>query len=301
MSLQVIVVTDKDPEALRRINAQMRRIDLICKLLGPLFIALINGASTEIAIIVNFVMNLASVVIEYFAIARVYYEVPKLQDPKRQMPLLEERRRSRRQEGESWLVHNFRHLRKVVAKSLTDFHFYFHHHAFLPSFAGALLYLTVLNFGGQMVTYLLSSGYTSIQVGIARTFSVAFEVLATWVAPWLMGRLGPIRGGLWLSSWQVATLIAGVSVFWALEKKPIISASGLVVGTIFSRLGLRGFDLCVQVIVQEVRGCYPFLPWTYSEAVNLPGRKSKPNLEAPSPQSKQRGKTPLNFCHLLQL
>ncbi len=49
----------------------MRRIDLICKLIGPLFIALINGVSTEVAIIVNFSMNVASVVVEYTNIARV--------------------------------------------------------------------------------------------------------------------------------------------------------------------------------------------------------------------------------------
>jgi hypothetical protein len=49
----------------------MRRIDLMCKLIAPLFIALIDGISTELAIIVNFTMNVASVVVEYFAIARV--------------------------------------------------------------------------------------------------------------------------------------------------------------------------------------------------------------------------------------
>ena len=49
----------------------MRRIDLTCKLIAPLFIALIDGISTELAIIVNFAMNVASVVVEYFAIARV--------------------------------------------------------------------------------------------------------------------------------------------------------------------------------------------------------------------------------------
>jgi solute carrier family 40 (iron-regulated transporter), member 1 len=49
----------------------MRRIDLICKLLGPLFIALVDGISTEVAIIVNFGMNVLSVGIEYFAIAKV--------------------------------------------------------------------------------------------------------------------------------------------------------------------------------------------------------------------------------------
>lgn len=49
----------------------MRRIDLTCKLVGPLFIALIDGVSTEIAILVNLGMNVASVVVEYFAIAKV--------------------------------------------------------------------------------------------------------------------------------------------------------------------------------------------------------------------------------------
>lgn len=49
----------------------MRRIDLICKLIGPLFIALVNGMSTEVAILVNLGMNVASVVVEYYAIAKV--------------------------------------------------------------------------------------------------------------------------------------------------------------------------------------------------------------------------------------
>jgi iron-regulated transporter 1 len=52
----------------------MRRIDLICKLAGPFVIALIDGISTEIAIVVNLGMNVASVVVEYYAIARVCHE-----------------------------------------------------------------------------------------------------------------------------------------------------------------------------------------------------------------------------------
>lgn len=52
-------------------NSQMRRIDLICKLIGPFFIAIIDGISTETAILVNLGMNCVSVIIEYFAIAKV--------------------------------------------------------------------------------------------------------------------------------------------------------------------------------------------------------------------------------------
>lgn len=55
---------------------------------------------------------------------------------------------------------------------------------------------------------------------------MAFEVLATWVAPWLMGQIGPVRAGLGLNGWQVTMLVAGIAVFWVFDDKPVISASG---------------------------------------------------------------------------
>jgi iron-regulated transporter 1 len=68
-----------------------------------------------------------------------------------------------------------------------------------------------------------------------------------------MGKIGPIRSGLWLIVWQMLFVGAGMAIFWACaEDRPIISASGIVGGTILSRLGLRGFDLSVQLIIQEV-------------------------------------------------
>ena len=53
------------------LNSQMRRIDLICKLIGPLFIALMNDISTKTAILVNLGMNVSSVIAEYFTVAQV--------------------------------------------------------------------------------------------------------------------------------------------------------------------------------------------------------------------------------------
>ncbi|EAQ89496.1 hypothetical protein CHGG_06115 [Chaetomium globosum CBS 148.51] len=190
----VVVVADQDHAALMTMNAQMRRIDLLCNLFGPLFIALLDGVSTKVAITANLVMNVTSVVLEYFAIARVYYEVPRLQQakvaPRREPTEIEP---ARVPESRSQLAQSWRRARGVFSKSARDFNFYFRHRAFLASISGALLYLTVLSFAGQMVTYLLSAGYTSNQVGITRTLSVFFEVLATWVAPWLMGRVGPFK------------------------------------------------------------------------------------------------------------
>jgi solute carrier family 40 (iron-regulated transporter), member 1 len=249
---QVVVVCQKDESALRTVNSQMRRIDLICKLLGPLFIALIDGASTETAIIINFTMNVASVPVEYFAIALVYYKVPELQHSKKK-PSQSSSEAESRQEPVGRLAHNWNHIKRTFNKFTADFDMYLHHRAFLPSIAGALLYLTVLSFAGQMVTYLLSVGYSATQISIARTLSVVFEVMATWIAPWLMGKIGPVRAGLWFSNWQVMMLVAGTVVFFAFyETNPVVSAIGLVGGTILSRVGLWGFDLCAQIIVQEV-------------------------------------------------
>jgi iron-regulated transporter 1 len=75
-----------------------------------------------------------------------------------------------------------------------------------------------------------------------------------------MGRIGPIRAGLWLASWQMICLVVGIAVFWEFAERPIVSASGLVGGTILSRIGLRGFDLCAQILVQEVSFPNTFRP-----------------------------------------
>lgn len=102
-----------------------------------------------------------------------------------------------------------------------------------------------------MVTYLLSAGYNSFHIGIARTVSVVAEISATWIAPVVMARIGPIRSGMWFLSWQMMALAGAASGFLGF-KSEILAATCLVCGTILSRAGLWGFDLSVQVIVQEV-------------------------------------------------
>jgi solute carrier family 40 (iron-regulated transporter), member 1 len=137
---------------------------------------------------------------------------------------------------------------------------YFHHPAFLPSMALSLLYFTVLNFAGQMVTYLLFVGYNSMHIVLARTLSVIFEVSSTWLSPIAMARLGTIRSGLWFINWQIICVAVATKLFWS-ASAPFIAASGMVAGVIASRIGLWGFDLCVQIIVQEVITLYFVLLW----------------------------------------
>lgn len=134
--------------------------------------------------------------------------------------------------------------------------FYFNHPAFLASFALSLLYFTVLSFSGQMITYLVSVGYLPFYVGIARVGSSLFEISATWAAPYLIKKIGVVRAGIWSLAWQMTCLAAALgwyfSNFEGLGTNSIFSASGLVVGVALSRVGLWGFDLCAQNLIQEV-------------------------------------------------
>ncbi|EIN12945.1 hypothetical protein PUNSTDRAFT_82439 [Punctularia strigosozonata HHB-11173 SS5] len=233
----VIVVAEASSCSLQTLNSQMRRIDLFCKLVGPLCIALLSGISIHVALLTTLILNIISVGMEYFAVAKVYDIVPALQQPKLIAAHVDgsEQRTVASRVG-------------ALGSSIVA---YVKHRDFLPSFALSLLYLTVLSFGGQMVTYLLSAGFTPTHIGLMRAVSVGFEMSATWLAPRAMRKVGPIRAGLWFVTWQAVCLVAALSWYRGSRLGPLSGALGLVVGVIFSRVGLWGFDLCVQIIVQE--------------------------------------------------
>lgn len=120
----------------------------------------------------------------------------------------------------------------------------------IASIAASILYLTVLSFSGSMVAYLLSIGYDSTYVGIARSAAIVSEISATWLAPALTNRIGLYRAGLWFINWQAACLVTGTAVFWW-ANDALVASHALVAGVIASRVGLWGFDLTTQVIIQE--------------------------------------------------
>jgi len=253
----VVVITEGNDEARRDLNARMRRIDLLCKLLGPLAISTVAISSTMVAIWATLVMNLAAVAFEYSFIGRVYDMVPPLRRNGERSPL--DSASMTHPQGNTSTERRFGSVMSQFLP-IESLPFYFSHPAFLPSFSLSLLYLTVLSFSGQMITYLMSVGYTPFHVGIARTVSTIFELSATWVGPRLMRRIGAIRGGIWSLSWQMIWLAVGIALLFTdvghsqTGVNSLISATGLAVGVALSRVGLWGYDLCAQNIIQEV-GC----------------------------------------------
>ncbi|SPO00604.1 related to iron transporter [Cephalotrichum gorgonifer] len=243
----VVVITEENEPARRALNARMRRIDLLCKLLGPLVISLVALSSTLIAIWVTLGMSGLSIVPEYLCIEKVYKGVPSL-CRRKQDSILPSGDRIRSP------IPGFKaSISRILP--ISSLPFYFSHSALLPSFSLALLYLTVLSFSGQMITFLISVGYSPLHIGIARTLSTIFELSATWIAPYLMRRIGMIRGGMWSISWQMIWLAGGVTLFvtdsQATVTRPIVSATVLAITVGLSRIGLWGYDLCAQNIIQD--------------------------------------------------
>ena len=244
----IIVVSDSLGVERQGLNSTMRRIDLICKLLAPLGIGLLDGYSTKLAIWIVFGQNAISVIVEYFAIAQVYSAIPELGLGKRRGHTTE----TPPSPGGTSIVPS-RSTRNAIKNNIRPWKDYFQNPAFLASFSLSLLYLTVLSFASQMTTYLLTLGFTSTHVSVMRLVAVILELSATCAAPLLMDRIGAVRSGLWFINEQLLSIMLAISFFAATTSQTHLKLAGLalVAGVALSRLGLWGFDLCVQYLVQE--------------------------------------------------
>lgn len=246
----IVVVSDSLGLERQELNSVMRRIDLVCKLIAPLGIGLLDGYSTKLAIWVVFGQNAVSVLIEYFAIAQVYSAIPELGQG-RELGNTTAASSETLQAADGTV--RSRSTLNTIKDNIRPWKDYFQNPAFLASFSLSLLYLTVLSFASQMTTYLLTLGFTSTHVSLMRLIAVILELSATCAAPLLMNKIGAVRSGLWFINEQLISIMLAISFFAATTSQTHLKLAGLalVAGVALSRLGLWGFDLCVQYLVQE--------------------------------------------------
>jgi iron-regulated transporter 1 len=256
-----VVIAGADEARLATMNAQMRRIDLFCKLAGPLAISLIDSASTRAAILATAAMSATSVFIEYLAIARVYHGVPALRESKSPSKQTEQ---------------NHGTIAGRLQSNLSVLLSYVRHAAFLPSFALALLYLTVLSFSGQFITYLFTQDLSSATVAALRGLAAVFELSATWLGPWLHARMGPVRAGIWfLNAELIFITLACVALWLPAGTIPSVTTTFiLLAAVILSRTGLWGFDLSAQLIIQDevepaMRGTFSSLEASFQNTFEM--------------------------------
>lgn len=260
----VVVVAGSDVEKLNTINGTMRFIDLSCKLLGPFFIGIIDGVfGSHVTAVTMLAMSTICCTAEYFAIARVYYAVPALAHktfaneldteigPEEQVFDREFSVGAEEIElGDSVPQHSDSERAAFMQPEEKPFSFW--RHPLMPvSIADTFLYIQVLTFNGQMISFLLSTGMHVGTMTVLRTASTIFELATTLAAPAVIRKFGAYRAAAWYADFQVAALLPTCILFIYLGEVTVSAAIVLSIGTIISRLGLWGFELCAQIIIQD--------------------------------------------------
>lgn len=216
---------------LEQLLPTMRRIDLVCKTLSPIFIGYLLSASSLVITLVICAWTAVSTIAEYILVSQLYRNVPGLsvRSPHNPTSLAT---------GEE---------EASVPISIRE---YVQHRTFLATLALGMLYMNVLSFGGTMTAYLVLIGYNSGLLGIMKAVAGIMGVAGTYVMPLLAKRLGNIRTGLW-SIWQLALTLALVVV--ALTNRLDYMATSILLfgGMAASRLGLWMFDIAENLILQE--------------------------------------------------
>jgi iron-regulated transporter 1 len=197
----IITVAAPDGQAydLTRLNAVMRRIDLICKLVAPIVLSIIISASgsVQIGVLVVGGMSAASWTVEWWCARRVWKNSPKLRQPKivqdfRNDPAMAETLEelpalSRVQSRGYGLMQKTTGWFLRYAQDLKN---YFSSHVWIPSLALSLLHLSALSYSATFITYLLDVGFSLNLITIARAVGSVVEIGSTIVTPLGVSYLG---------------------------------------------------------------------------------------------------------------
>jgi iron-regulated transporter 1 len=233
----VIVVADRDSNTQSRLNANMRRIDLICSIVAPLAVGVLstvsNAAAASLAISL---WSFISLFIEFYLNGWVYTNIPALHH-----------KPNTGSDDNPASASSNPHIMSTAA----IFRAYYHHPVFLASFAYCLLYISCLSFGGIMVSYLKTLGLTDAWLAAGRGIAAIVGVLATFTAPVLIKSKGLLWSGsvfLWLQTFCLTPL---VFCFVFLDDRSLLFMILIFICICSSRFGLWGADLAIMQIMQE--------------------------------------------------
>ncbi|KAK8020977.1 Solute carrier family 40 member 1 [Apiospora arundinis] len=278
------------PYSLTHLNAVMRRIDLVCKLISPILISIVISAtdSVRIGVIYSALTSLISIPIETISAKGVWNSSPVLRVPKTKKPT-----------GEAPVpapAHSVPWTSQVRL-FFKSFEMYFSTTVWLPSVALALLHFNMMTWRATFITYLINIGYTLPVITTARAVGSIFEISSTVATPLgiqYMGKayqrhrsltdeedeelevglieedndeqqhvvdgqtvVGLQRFGLWGVSWQVLNLAPVVVALWA------ISSSGETHKTTPSSGSVSSPDWRWSLVIFGFLSCSRFGVWVF--------------------------------------
>ncbi|KAI0159522.1 Ferroporti-1 [Xylariaceae sp. FL1272] len=182
------------PYDLTNLNAVMRRIDLVCKLIAPIAISIIISAagSVRVGVVYTALTSLVSIPVELLSAKRVWNACPVLQAPK---PIAHPR--DIQEPNVAASDHGFMSMISSwytrVRQYFYGFEAYFSTTVWVPSVALALLHFNMLTWRATFITYLINIGYSLNVITLARTVGSIFEISSTVITPWGIAYLGKTR------------------------------------------------------------------------------------------------------------
>ena len=177
--------SDLSAYSLTHINAVMRRIDLLCKLLAPVVISLVISFTTLPAgIILVAGFGTLSWGFEVWSARIIWQKNPRLRRPKldqhEELDVVDDLR----YETSPSLLQRFGSgIATLWAREKSQMRRYFASDIWIPSLSLALLHLSVLQYSATFITFLINSGFSLLLVIIARATSSVVEVSSTFLTP----------------------------------------------------------------------------------------------------------------------
>ncbi|TVU07880.1 hypothetical protein EJB05_41255, partial [Eragrostis curvula] len=255
----VVIACGHPPAVLTRINSVVRRIDLTCNLLAPVFSGVvISFASAQASAAALALWSVASVGVQYGLLVSVYRGVPALA-AKQQRRVRAAADQAEAEAVESGIMPPSETVaptskpldwRAKVMKQLSRIPCWDSWVVYArQDVALAFLYFTVLSFGTLMTAALDWKGIPAYVISLARGFSAIVGIAATLLYPVVHAWVSTLRTGLWSIWMQWCCLLVCVGSIWA--GTGAASAWMLMAGVAASRLGLWMFDLAVVQLMQD--------------------------------------------------
>ena len=166
---------------LTHLNSVLRRIDLICKLIGPLAISfIIAGTSMRIGVFVVAGMSAGTWSIEIWSACNVWTNCHALRQPKVVVHHGEPDSITHDDHSHSYLAWASRMVKRHVGQLQA----YFGSSIWIPSLALSLLHISVLTYNATLITWLLASGFSLVLITAVRAIGSVVEISSTFVAPY---------------------------------------------------------------------------------------------------------------------
>jgi len=232
----IVVVASGKAAYLADLNAMVRRIDLVTKILSPLACGqIMTLTSLTGGAIFIVVWNILSMCSEYYLLRVVYKRTPALATKRsdddeegEEMANLNENgktlgsaenasehkttKRGKKKTKQKKPLH--RKMFGFIFVILEGWELYMKQTITFVGVGMACLYLTVLNFGYVMTSYAYNQCFSEFFVGILLGAAAVAGIGGTFIFPVLRTRVGLVKTGLFCGWFQVATVIPCVASLW---------------------------------------------------------------------------------------